>query len=783
MHCTGISNADFRVTAEWQQRRTLRPELHESKRKYHELQLGLSPAAFPDTDLARTRASLTQTDFYKTAGKPVRSHPVLSRTQTSPLKGLNVFVGGDNEPYIHKSESLHPASHPVSSLSPQSGKSRHTKDAEHKNASQETQLVHVQHEDTLEGKVDLAKVVDIRRTIRRRYANRSNFRTIFNQWDRNSLGVIRPEDVHYMVNQLGIAVNKEEARVLVASANQSNSGALTLEEFLQLIFDDSDRLNVDLSSLKVATESSSKPQMTDTMLADLHELAVNEHSRNQQEQLKLYLQQHLSDLTGQLLKMDKSRSGAISLEAFYEVMNNLRVPQAVSSEKVWKLLYTDAGGKDEGLQYRDFMKHVEAFAPGEEAVRRFHIGESSVQHPLLAKRSISLQQLQRPAGPVILDPQRVPLNKAETILSKSRRICTVLKEKYPSEGDFKAALEAKAAGTIVSQEQLRGFVTEIATEANSQFTRSELDSFLSRYIYNKQQQTSTQAVVFSIYNEDSTLDLQLERRIRAIPPSEKPLTLPVVPDKPGLKRILQALDEKIFTQGVFKSFKAYKLFDHDNDGYISLDDLTKGLETLNIPHSPSEAADLMGLMDCDNKGYVEFHEFAQVVKPDTVYQNSLKLGETQLKYPNYVQPCKEFLDVQLARAPAVNQSYEQLRTKYKPLDLNFSLKPCTRFGATPGHKNTFTSFVPAEQAGMYLGAKGRFNAKNKDPINIGSLDRDAKLLIQEAKSIRIRESLGKLQERITLQDEKLDQLDEAKVSHRAAFREEYEKHCHIYAAP
>lgn len=92
-------------------------------------------------------------------------------------------------------------------------------------------------------------MADIRRAIRRRYANRSDFRKIFNQWDENSIGVLRADDVHRMVNRLGIPVNELEARVLVASANISKTGSLNLSEFMQLIFDDSDKMNVDLAAL------------------------------------------------------------------------------------------------------------------------------------------------------------------------------------------------------------------------------------------------------------------------------------------------------------------------------------------------------------------------------------------------------------------------------------------------------------------------------------------------------------------------------------------------------
>jgi len=49
----------------------------------------------------------------------------------------------------------------------------------HADVDQETQLVPLKNKDTLEGKIDLNKVRDIRRALRRRYATRTNFQKIF----------------------------------------------------------------------------------------------------------------------------------------------------------------------------------------------------------------------------------------------------------------------------------------------------------------------------------------------------------------------------------------------------------------------------------------------------------------------------------------------------------------------------------------------------------------------------------------------------------------------------
>lgn len=65
--------------------------------------------------------------------------------------------------------------------------------------------------ETLEGKVDLTKVKDIRRALRRRYATRSNFQKIFTQWDKEGKGHLGVEDIHSMMNKMGLKVNLDEA--------------------------------------------------------------------------------------------------------------------------------------------------------------------------------------------------------------------------------------------------------------------------------------------------------------------------------------------------------------------------------------------------------------------------------------------------------------------------------------------------------------------------------------------------------------------------------------------
>ena len=106
----------------------------------------------------------------------------------------------------------------------------------------------------MEGKVDIEKVRDIRRAIRRRYANRKNFQKIFNLWDEDSNGAVSVKNLYNMIHRLGININIDEARVLLASADMDGSNDLGLDEFLDLIFNDKDALNVNLKALPTLTE-------------------------------------------------------------------------------------------------------------------------------------------------------------------------------------------------------------------------------------------------------------------------------------------------------------------------------------------------------------------------------------------------------------------------------------------------------------------------------------------------------------------------------------------------
>lgn len=104
---------------------------------------------------------------------------------------------------------------------------------------------------TLENKVDLGRVRDARRALRRRYAARNNIDAIFEKYDIGGKGFIDAYDLSRQAKQVGLGITADEAQVLIQSAKleENKDVKLSMEEYANLIFNQEDTLRVNLSEL------------------------------------------------------------------------------------------------------------------------------------------------------------------------------------------------------------------------------------------------------------------------------------------------------------------------------------------------------------------------------------------------------------------------------------------------------------------------------------------------------------------------------------------------------
>lgn len=177
--------------------------------------------------------------------------------------------------------------------------------------------------ETLEGKVDLMKVRDIRRALRRRYATRNNFQKIFSQWDASSKGFINYSDIHQMMNKMGLKVNPEEAQVLLISADQDKDNNLSMNEFMDLIFSQNDALNVDLSTAPLLSPEElfvSNASQANYFLEDIRKDAEQIKESRIANQWKFFIQKNLNNISLDILKLDSDKTSQIDSRELIKVI-------------------------------------------------------------------------------------------------------------------------------------------------------------------------------------------------------------------------------------------------------------------------------------------------------------------------------------------------------------------------------------------------------------------------------------------------------------------------------
>ena len=226
-----------------------------------------------------------------------------------------------------------------------------------KEAYQETQLVNIEAEETLEGKVDIKKLQEIRLALRRRYANRTNFRKIFKEWDHSISGEISVYDAYQMINSMAIPINYNETRALLASSNQRGTETLNLQEFMHLIFNDNPGLNVDLKKIKFKEEKIYDDGIQVENLKKNMKINILEmYKTDDVKFIKSYLRPRIPKFVS-LMREEGATGETCTMENFENVLKKFHFPDRYTQPQLIKAIYDSFLTKDE--QSMDLKKFVD----------------------------------------------------------------------------------------------------------------------------------------------------------------------------------------------------------------------------------------------------------------------------------------------------------------------------------------------------------------------------------------------------------------------------------------
>ena len=211
------------------------------------------------------------------------------------------------------------------------------KELQNKSAKLETQLVKLDVNETLDNKINLEKIQEIRFALRRRYANRTDIRKIFKEWDINCMGEITLYSAHDMINRLNIPINYNETRALIASSNTRGTETLNLEEFIHLIFSDNKALQIDLDKIKYKDEKLYKEGIEAENIKNNMKKSIIEINKTNEILFIKHQVHSRTTIINNFVNKNNINTEKCSKNSFIKLMRSLKLP-----DKYYRVILIDS---------------------------------------------------------------------------------------------------------------------------------------------------------------------------------------------------------------------------------------------------------------------------------------------------------------------------------------------------------------------------------------------------------------------------------------------------------
>jgi len=670
----------------------------------------------------------------------------------------------------------------------------------HAQAIQETQLVGYDKyaADTLKNNVNLEKVREAKRVLRRKYANRINMHRIYSAWDYEKKGRISAENFFTMAKKLGLNLNYDEARVLIATADKSGAGNLTLDEFFDLVNNKDDALNVDLDRISKYVDENYVLQKErledDNVIKRLEENARQARETKHMNQVTLILKNKLPEIALGFNLVDPNKKGYTTYDCFEQNIKKLGIDKHLISESDIKTLFKKNTTDPHTINYRAFLDNLKTFNfHHEEAYKEYE----NQQHQEDLKTYATLP-VKKEEGINIVDIRTVPYSTVYTFLGKKRRISRLIQKFFPKKQDLKTYFSQTlnipmedAENHVLSQKEAKDAVLNLFKKLDiNNLSNRDFEGFLSTFIYNKHNQTHMHEILNGIYNEDEDELIHKIHERKKGPAPQKPLELNqnVLNDgevemldsdkllrncssarnisdfnprdagrRKNINSLLKMIDDRIFVVGYKKFYDVFKMFDVDKDGFISRKDFVTKAEEMNLVPK-EDIPTLVNYLDSENKGYVNFSEFHKKIRCNVTQQDE-KGQPTVLPF---VIPTKENFHKVNQYAPEAKKKLDEIISDLKPENYS-TLRPASRFGQAPAWKNTFTNIQPSLSSPMFIAEHQRFDRTPQASVLPSTEDKERKRRIQSAKIDNLKQHHDILAKRVEKDTLKQDNLEQSRL--------------------
>lgn len=202
------------------------------------------------------------------------------------------------------------------------------KEKSNKEATTETQLVNLDVKETLEGKINIQKLKDIRNSLRRRFQSRSDVRKIFKEWGAKDDNTLTIYDIHKMLEKLSMPVNYNEVRAFIYGCNKRGTEDLNLSEFSEFINNEKDIMtDLDLKNIKFIDEKTFLEGEETEKLKNILQNNIKESSKNVElQKLKNHIKTRMSIINSLISNKNLTPKNMTKTE-FTSVIRDLNLPE------------------------------------------------------------------------------------------------------------------------------------------------------------------------------------------------------------------------------------------------------------------------------------------------------------------------------------------------------------------------------------------------------------------------------------------------------------------------
>ena len=216
-------------------------------------------------------------------------------------------------------------------------------------------------------KTDEERIKFLRKSVRDKLSTHKDIKNIFLLWQKNYLKNqdLSVFDLHQRINELDVPITYNETQALISFANKRNTNTLNYDEFKNLFFDDSNKINrlrkinavkipenVDINKIK--EENKKEHENKDIKLVN-YKVFRNDHFITLESMLHIKNSNFLTSMN-EINDKENNKNGNCDFTTFKKVLDTLKIPEKYKNVSIARSIYNEFKIPDKDLMsYANFI--------------------------------------------------------------------------------------------------------------------------------------------------------------------------------------------------------------------------------------------------------------------------------------------------------------------------------------------------------------------------------------------------------------------------------------------